>query len=76
LRFAFTVDPQVAEMTTWFDAAAGVSRQARVVSSTHLTMDINVPDEESGELVEMAMGMSIDQDTTYHLLEVGDGGDA
>jgi hypothetical protein len=76
LRFAFTVDPQVAEMTTWFDAAAGVSRQARVVSSTHLTMDINVPDEESGELVEMAMDMSIDQDTTYHLLEVGDGGDA
>jgi hypothetical protein len=39
-------------------------------------MDINVPDEESGELVEMAMDMSIDQDTTYHLLEVGDGGDA
>ncbi|MFZ0015035.1 MAG: hypothetical protein WAL25_13070 [Acidimicrobiia bacterium] len=76
LRFAFTVDPQIAAMTTWFDGAAGVSRQARVVSSTHMTMDINVPDDESGEMVEMAMDMSIDQDTTYHLLEVGDGGDA
>lgn len=76
LRFAFTVDPQVAEMTTWFDYEAGMAVQSEFASTTHMTMDINVPDEESGEMVEMAMDMAIDQNITYRLLGVGDGGDA
>jgi len=69
LRFAFSVDPQVGEMTTWFDHEAGLTRQANFVNSTHMVMDINVPDEQTGELVEMGLDMTIDQDVTYTLVD-------
>lgn len=72
LRFAFSVDPQTAEMTTWFDHEAGLSRQANFVNTTHLVMDINIPDEASGELVEMALDMNIDQDVSYRLVSTDD----
>lgn len=68
LRFAFSVDPQVADMTTWFDFEAGLTRQADMTSATHMVMDINIPDEQTGELVEMGLDMSIDQDITYRLI--------
>jgi len=32
-------------------------------------MDINVPDEASGDLVEMGLDMTIDQDVTYRLVD-------
>lgn len=69
LRFAFSVDPQVGQMTTWFDHEAGLARQADFLSSTHMVMDINVPDEQTGELVEMGMDMTVDQDVTYRLVD-------
>ncbi|HEX6221275.1 MAG TPA: hypothetical protein VF115_09290, partial [Acidimicrobiia bacterium] len=69
LRFAFSVDPQVAEMTTWFDHEAGLTRQAHLLNSTHMVMDIKVPDETTGELVEMGLDMTIDQDVTYRLVD-------
>lgn len=72
LRFAFSVDPQVGEMTTWFDYEAGLARQANFVNSTHMVMDINIPDEATGELVEMGLDMTIDQDVTYTLVDSGD----
>jgi hypothetical protein len=72
LRFAFTVDPQVGEMTTWFDHEAGLARQSNFVGSTHMVMDINIPDEATGELVEMGLDMTIDQDVTYRLVDSGD----
>jgi hypothetical protein len=72
LRFAFSVDPQVAEMTTWFDFEEGVARQTDYSNATHLVMDINVPDEATGELVEFAMDMTIAQDVTYRLVSAGD----
>lgn len=71
LRFAFTVDPQVSQMTTWFDHEAGVARQSTFVNSTHMVMDINIPDETTGELVEMGLDMTIDQDVTYRLVDSG-----
>jgi len=69
LRFAFAVDPQVGQMTTWFDHEAGIARQANFVNSTHMVMDINIPDEETSELVEMGLDMTIDQDMTYRLVD-------
>ncbi|HEY6635920.1 MAG TPA: hypothetical protein VI141_09955 [Acidimicrobiia bacterium] len=69
LRFAFSVDPQTAELTTWFDYEAGLARQAEFSGATHMTMDINVPDETTGELVEMMMDMSIDQTINFRLTE-------
>lgn len=71
LRFAFNVDPQVGQMTTWFDYGAGLTRQATFVNSTHMVMDINIPDEETNELVEMGLDMTIDQDVTYRLVDAG-----
>lgn len=68
LRFAFSVDPQTAQMTTWFDFEDGLARQTDYSNATHLVMDINVPDEATGELVEFAMDMTITQDVTYRLM--------
>ncbi len=70
LRFAFAVDPQTANLTTWFDAAEGVTRQAEYDGVTHMTMDMKVPNDESGEMVEMKMDMSIDQTVGYRLVSL------
>jgi len=71
LRFAFSIDPTASEMTTWFDFEAGLSRQADFLNTTHLIMDIKVPDEDTGDLVEMALDMTVAQDITYRLLDAG-----
>lgn len=75
LKFAFAVDPTIAEMTTWFDPESGLAVEAHMVNDSHIVMDIAVPDEESGELVEMMMDMSIGSDITYRLVDES-GGDA
>lgn len=67
LRFAFSVDETTADMTTWFDPEEGVSRRAELNNETHMVMDVNIPDEATGELVEFAMDMTIGQDLTYRL---------
>ncbi|HSM45061.1 MAG TPA: hypothetical protein VK969_08615, partial [Acidimicrobiia bacterium] len=69
LRFAFSIDESVAEMTTWFDHEAGLSRQAEVASDTSMVMDIKIPDETTGELIEFAMDMAIAQNVTYRLVD-------
>lgn len=68
LRFAFRVDPQVMESTTWFDPDAGLARQSELSGDTHLVMDMNIPDESTGELVEFALDMNIGQHVTYRLI--------
>jgi hypothetical protein len=74
LRFAFSVDPSDAAMTTWFDAEAGLSRQADVTTDSHVVMDIAMPDETTGELVELAMDMTIDSNLVYRLVDEGGDG--
>jgi len=69
LRFLFTIDETVSNMTTWFDAETGYARMAELSSSTHFVMDINMPDDESGEMIGFVMDMSIAQDITYHLTD-------
>ncbi|MGD2043021.1 MAG: hypothetical protein PVJ28_05165 [Acidimicrobiia bacterium] len=69
LRFAFAVDETVANLTTWFDYEAGLARQAEFDNSTRIVFDINVPDEESGEMVEFAMDMTVTSDIAYRLTE-------
>jgi hypothetical protein len=73
LKFAIAVAPSVAEMTTWFDFGEGVARQSELVSDTHMVMDINIPDETTGEMVEFGMDMNISQDVTYRLIGTGEG---
>jgi hypothetical protein len=69
LRFAFSIDETVADMTSWFDLEAGLTRQAELASDTHIVMDINIPDESTGELAEFGMDMNLTQDITYRLTD-------
>lgn len=69
LRFLFIIDETVSDMTTWFDAEAGYARQAEFSMSTSIVMDINMPDDETGELVGFGMEMRIAQDVTYRLID-------
>jgi hypothetical protein len=69
LRFAFSIDESVADTTTWFDPDLGLSRQAETSSTTHMVMDVNIPDEATGEMVEFLMDMSISQNVSYRLVD-------
>ncbi|MEE8375870.1 MAG: hypothetical protein V3S26_06085, partial [Acidimicrobiia bacterium] len=69
LRFLFVIDETVSNMTTWFDAEAGYARQAEFSMSTSIVMDINMPDDETGEMVTFGMEMGIAQDVTYRLID-------
>ncbi len=69
LRFLLVIEETVSNMTTWFDAEAGYARQAEFSMSTSIVMDINMPDDETGEMVTFGMEMSIAQDVTYRLID-------
>jgi hypothetical protein len=69
LKFAFSVDETVANMTTWFDYAEGLARRATFDNSTHIVFDINVPDEETGDMVAFSMDMTVTSDIGYRLTE-------
>lgn len=73
LRLAFSVDETVGDLTTWFDYEAGLARQAEFANATHMVMDMNIPDQTSGELVEFALDMNIDQEISYRLVDDGSG---
>lgn len=68
LRFLFIVDESVGDMTTWFDAEAGLARRAEADNTTHLKMDLNMPDETTGEMMGFVLDMGIDQTITYTLV--------
>jgi hypothetical protein len=69
LRFLFVIDETPTGLTTWFDAEAGIAVKADFESSTNLTMDINMPDETTGNVVGFLMDMSIDQTVSYLLID-------
>ena len=54
---------------SWFDAEAGFARMAEFDSSTSIVMDLNMPDDETGEMIGFVMDMSIAQDITYKLTD-------
>lgn len=68
LRFVISVDETVGELTTRFDPAEGLAKQTDFANTTHMVMDVNIPDETTGDLVEFAMDMTITQDVTYRLV--------
>jgi len=68
VRFLFTIDDTTSNSTTWFDAEAGLSRRFAMDSSSHIVMDLNVPDETTGELSGAKIDMSIDQQLDYELV--------
>lgn len=69
MKFLFVVDPSETNMTSWFDPEAGMTLQSRLVGDTHMMMDVNVPDDETGEMMAFTLDMSISQDMTYRLVD-------
>jgi hypothetical protein len=69
LRFHFLIAPSVSNMTTHFDAGAGRALGSEFSGSTQMDMDINVPDEESGEMISFGMSMDLSQVLTYRLVD-------
>lgn len=71
LRFVVSVDATVANLTTRFDPTDGLVKQADLANTTHMVMDVNIPDETTGDLAAFAMDMTITQDVTYRLTGSG-----
>lgn len=69
IKFLFQIDETVASNTTWFDFEAGIARQAEHHSDVRIVMDINAPDDETGELEQFEMDMTIDQAITFRLID-------
>jgi len=69
LKFLFDIDETIGEMTTLFDAEAGLARKADFASSTQMVMDINMPDQTTGELIAFVLDMNIDQSADYRLID-------
>jgi hypothetical protein len=68
LQFLIRVDGATADSRTWFDSEAGISRHSETSSGADISMDLNIPDEETGEMVGFVMEMSLDQDITFRLI--------
>jgi hypothetical protein len=68
LQFLISVDGTTADSRTWFDAEAGVAKQSETTSAANISMDMDIPDEETGEMAGLVMDMTLDQDVTYRLI--------
>lgn len=68
IRMQITVDETTADSRTWFDAAEGVARQSETNAATSISIDMNVPDDTTGEMAAFVMDMTLDQDITYRLI--------
>jgi hypothetical protein len=69
LRFQFSMAPSLTNATTWFDAAGGVALKSDYVGDQSLVMDINVPDEETGDMIAFGLQMDISQTIGYRLVD-------
>ena len=67
MKFLISIDGTSAESTTLFDVEAGLARQVDSSGSTTIAMDVNVPDEETQEMVGFVMNMAIEQDLSFKL---------
>lgn len=68
LRFMISIDASEADSVTWFDAEAGVARRYTLVAKNHMVVDINTPDETTGEMSGIIMDVVIDQEIEYRLV--------
>ena len=68
IRFLFVIDDATSESVTWFDSEAGFTRRHNMVAGTNLLIDMNVPDEATGELAGMMVDMRLDQAIDYRLV--------
>jgi hypothetical protein len=69
LRFVFTVDASESHMTTKFDPDRGLPLETEVHGQNHMAMDVNVPDDETGEMVSFTLDMNVTQRMVYRLTD-------
>ena len=69
LKFTISVDDTRSDSTTWFDPEAGIALRSDVDVAATIAMDINVPDDTTGELVGFQMEMAMSQQISYQLLD-------
>ena len=69
LRFAITAEESEADATTLFDSASGVVQRTESQSAGAFAFDLNVPDEETGEMVAFALDVDVAQNMTYTLVD-------
>lgn len=68
LRFVMSFDDSRSDSTTLFDPEAGLTRRFEVTSSSTIGMDVNFPDEVTGEMSGFVMEMGIQQAVTHTLV--------
>ena len=68
LRFLMSFKDTGSESTTLFDAEAGLTRSFEVSARSTIGMDVNFPDDETGEMVGFVMDMTIDQTIVHRLV--------
>jgi hypothetical protein len=69
LRFRFVVAASVGEMTTLFDPESGMTVSSEFSGANQMEMDINMPDDETGEMVAFGMAMDLSQTLTFRLVD-------
>ena len=68
IRFVMNIDDANSRSTTRFDSETGLVNSYALDGGAHIAMDINVPDETTGELSGMKVDMRLDQQLTYELV--------
>jgi hypothetical protein len=69
LRMSFSLEPSVTSATTLFDPESGMAMKSDYSGEQQLSMDMNVPDEATGEMIEFGVSMTIAQTIGYDLVE-------
>ncbi len=70
LRFLINVDGGDSQTTTLFDADDGLIRDSDIDSTVSVVMDMNMPDEDTGEMVEFTADMQMQQSISYQLVDI------
>lgn len=68
LRFAISVDATHSVSTTRFDPESGITHDFDTSNTSNVGMDINFPDDASGELTGFVMEMRLDQTISLELV--------
>ncbi len=69
MKFLFAIDPSTSFSKSWLDPDTGLVHRAEIANSVHFVMDVAMPDENTDELVEFGMDMTLDQEVTLRYLD-------
>jgi hypothetical protein len=68
LRFAISVDATRSESTTLFDPESGFTHSFDATNTSNIGMDVNFPDDATGELTGFMLEMKLDQTISMKLV--------